>query len=106
MRATFLLSAGYRHPPWFSVNSFEKDVFTGGVEFAWKQFLMVRAGYAYFDNRVDDGQKTTALTGMSYGMTFRAPLRKGSSSYFGLDYAYRTTNPFNGIHTLSVQFDL
>ena len=23
-----------------------------------------------------------------------------------LDYAYRATNPFNGIHTFSVQFDL
>jgi hypothetical protein len=104
----FLFTDGYRMTPAlsFQSNSFEKDVFTGGLEFAWKQFLMVRAGYAYFDNRVDNGQKTTALTGMNYGLTFRAPLSKGSSSYFGLDYAYRATNPFNGIHTLSVQFDL
>lgn len=89
----------------FQSNSFEKDSYTGGAEFGWKQYLMVRGAYTVFDNR-NDGVNTSAITGLSAGLTFRAPLSKGSKSFFALDYAYRDTNPFDGIHTISVQFDL
>mgnify|MGYP001551615477 CR=1 FL=1 len=89
----------------FQSNSFEKDTYTGGAEVAWRQYVMVRAGYTVFDNRAD-GIQTTAITGFAGGMTFRAPLSKGGKSFFAIDYGYRATNPFNGIHTISASFDL
>lgn len=89
----------------FQSNSFEKDSYTGGAEFAFKKFLMVRGAYTVFDNR-NDNTNTSALSGLSAGITFRAPLKKGSDNFFAIDYAYRSTNPFDGIHTFSAQFDL
>lgn len=89
----------------FQSNSFEKDTYTGGAEIAYKKYIMVRGAYTLFDNRTD-GISTSAITGLSAGLTFRAPLSKGGKSFFGIDYAYRDTNPFDGIHTISVQFDL
>ena len=89
----------------FQSNSFEKDSYTLGAELGWRKFISLRAGYSFFDNRVDE-IRTTALTGLSTGITFQAPLAKGGDTYFAIDYAYRSTNPFNGIHTISARFDL
>jgi len=89
----------------FQSNSFEKDQYIVGAEVAWNKYLMVRGSYTFFDNRVDE-IRTTALTGVSGGITFQAPLTKGGDNYFAIDYAYRATNPFSGIHSISARFDL
>ena len=89
----------------FTSNSFEKDTYHVGLEYGFKTFFMVRAGYKFFDNRSDE-QTTTALTGFSGGFTFDIPLDKEKGSSFGIDYSFRATNPFSGIHTIGVRLDL
>jgi hypothetical protein len=89
----------------FESNSFEKDQYMAGAEVAWGKYIMIRGGYTFFDNRVDE-IRTTALTGVSAGFTFQAPLSKGGGNFFAIDYAYQDTNPFNGIHSISARFDL
>lgn len=79
----------------FISNSFEKDAYSVGVEYGFKDWLGVRAGYRLFDNRAD-GENTNALAGPTAGITFNAPM---GNTDFRFDYAYRMTNNFGGVHT-------
>lgn len=80
----------------FVANSFEKDNYVLGLEYGFKKWLSVRAGYRINDNRAD-GRQTTAISGPSAGIMFNAPM---GNTNLRIDYAYRTTNMFGGIHTM------
>jgi len=89
----------------FMSNSFSKDNFQFGVEYAFKKMFMIRTGYNYeagIGNLID---RTTALTGPTAGFTFEAPVSKGGST-FGLDYSFRAANPFGGVHTIGARINL
>lgn len=83
----------------FASNAFEKDNYLFGLEYAWRDWFAVRAGYRLDDNRAD-GRSTSALTGPTAGFSVNAPLSNGGSSSFKLDYAYQMTTNFGGIHTI------
>lgn len=88
----------------FQSNSFEKDQYTLGAQYMVRELVGVRAGYTFFDNRVDN-KRTTAFTGLSAGATLSLPLGD-TGTRFALDYSYRATNPFNGVHSIGLQFNL
>ncbi len=90
----------------FVSNSFTKDNFLVGVEYAWKNMLMVRGGM-YTEKGIfqGEGQRTTAFTGPSCGATFEIPIGEKRST-FGIDYSYRFTNPFGGVHSFGVRINL
>ncbi|MBI3501583.1 MAG: PorV/PorQ family protein [Bacteroidetes bacterium] len=96
----------------FTSNSFGKDQEKVGVEYGFKSFLMLRAGYLIEkgirnkDNTADPPIRTTAFTGFSAGFTVELPINKEKGSTFGLDYGYRATNPFNGTHTIGLRMSL
>jgi hypothetical protein len=92
----------------FVSNSFTKDEFRIGLEYGYKKYFMLRAGYGYEkgignedDTKTD--YRTSVQKGISAGFTFEIPL-KGSS--FGLDYSYRATKPFDGTHSIGVRMNL
>lgn len=81
----------------FISNSFKKDQFTVGAEYAYKELFALRASWAQFDNRFD-GFRSDAITGPAAGFTFNLPMGDGK---LDLSYAYRMTNSaFGGIHTV------
>ena len=86
----------------FISNSFSRDQYALGVEYAYKTYLMIRAGYVYESG----GTSNTFLTGPTAGVTFELPMNKKKGSTFGIDYAYRDTNPFQGIHSMGVRFSI
>jgi hypothetical protein len=96
----------------FVSNSFQKDQFVLGVEYGFRSFLMVRAGYAYekgITNTADDPDKesrNTVFTGPTAGFTIEIPMNKAKGSTFGLDYSYRATNPFKGVHSFGARINL
>ena len=96
----------------FVSNSFQKDQFVLGVEYGFRSFLMVRAGYMYekgIGNTSDDASKeprSTAFTGPTAGFTVEIPMNKAKGSTFGLDYSYRATNPFRGVHSFGARINL
>jgi hypothetical protein len=90
----------------FTSNSFTKDQFKLGVEYGFKSFLMVRAGYDYENGITSDEDRTTAFTGPTAGFTVEIPFGAEKKSTFGLDYAYRATNPFNGCHSIGARINL
>jgi hypothetical protein len=86
----------------FRSNSFGKDQFIGGLEIALKEILMLRAGYTYEDGITQKEDRTTVYTGPSAGVTVNVPLNKEKGSSFGVDYSYRATDPFTGIHSVGI----
>ncbi|MDP2424056.1 MAG: PorV/PorQ family protein [Bacteroidales bacterium] len=87
----------------FTSNSFLKDQFSGGLEYALRNYLMVRAGYTYEEGITKKGDRTTAYTGPSAGITVQVPLNKEKGSVFGVDYSYRDTDPWAGTHSISAR---
>lgn len=89
----------------FTSNSYSKDQIQGGVEYAWRSMLMIRAGYCYEDGITSSDTRTTAFTGPSFGATFEVPFGKRGST-FGIDYSYRATDPFQGVHSFGARLNL
>lgn len=87
----------------FISNSFSYNQFGLGLEYAYKEFLMVRTGYLYENNIFNAEERRTAFTGLTAGATIEFPLSKETGSYMAVDYAYRATNPFQGCHTFGLK---
>ncbi|TND03928.1 MAG: hypothetical protein FD123_3887 [Bacteroidetes bacterium] len=89
----------------FTSNSFGKDQFIFGVEYAWKSLVMVRGGYNYEDGITSQENRTTVFTGPSAGISIELPFTEKKST-FAIDYSYRATNPFQGVHSFGARINL
>ena len=90
----------------FTSNSFTNDIHSIGAHFKWGQFLEIRAGYGYENGIMDDATRITASTGFSGGISIGAPFKKGEEGGFSIDYAYQTSNPFAGSHSVGIRIHL
>ncbi|MCU0318609.1 MAG: PorV/PorQ family protein [Flavobacteriales bacterium] len=90
----------------FVSNSFTKDQFLLGVEYAFRKMVHLRGGYMYEDGITSDEERTTVLTGPSAGISVDLPFGTEKKSAFAVDYSYRSTNPFAGIHSIGVRISL
>lgn len=97
----------------FTSNSFSRDQINVGLEYSFNKMFMVRGAYVSEITSVKDGAldnagvtRTSALTGPTAGFTFETPLGKNTKSTFSIDYAYRASNPFSGVHTLGARINL
>jgi len=90
----------------FTSNSFSYDNYLFGLEYGWKNMLMIRGGLSAEKNIFKSmDQRMTAYTGPTCGMTFEIPFGEKKST-FGLDYSYRFTKPFGGTHSFGVRINL
>lgn len=89
----------------FTSNSFSNDQFTGGLEYSFREMFMVRGGYTYEKDITDNVLRTTVYTGLCAGLTIEVPLGK-SGKKIGIDYSYRATDPFDGVHSFGGKFTL
>lgn len=93
----------------FTSNSFTKDQIILGGEFSFRNYVLLRAAYAYEEGiweTVESPERTNANKGFSGGFTVQVPLSKENGSVFGIDYAYRPTDQFKGTHTIGIRFTL
>ncbi|MCC6840017.1 MAG: PorV/PorQ family protein [Flavobacteriales bacterium] len=90
----------------FISNSFTKDQFSLGAEYAFKQMIHVRAGYLYEKDVADAELRETVFTGPSAGISVDLPFGEEKKSAIAIDYGYRATNPFNGVHSIGVRLSL
>lgn len=98
----------------FTSNSFLSDYLGGGLEYGFRNIVMLRAGYRY---ELDRGESTTTAqgedtdgtsfyTGFSAGATVQTRLGK-TGPMVGVDYSYRpTSRPANGVHAFGLKFNL
>ncbi|MCX6244781.1 MAG: PorV/PorQ family protein [Bacteroidetes bacterium] len=91
----------------FTSNSFTKDQFTLGVEYGLKHYLGVRAGYTYQDGIFSSSiaERGTVFTGFNGGLTVSVPFNKEKETGIGIDYSYRSTNPFSGTHCIGLKLN-
>lgn len=87
-------------------NSFTYDNYLFGIEYAWKERVMLRAGFQGEKYIFDSTKRMTALTGPTAGITVEWPYNKEKNSTIGLDYSFRATSPFGGVHTFGVRINL
>lgn len=90
----------------FTENSFSKNQYQGGMQYNFRDMLIVRGGYAYEEGITSDTDRTTAFTGISGGFSFQVPFKKGGDQKFAIDYSYRDTDPFNGVNTIGLRIIL
>ncbi|MFA6402925.1 MAG: PorV/PorQ family protein [Salinivirgaceae bacterium] len=90
----------------FTENSFSKNQFHGGLEYGFHKILMLRGGYVYENGINSDIDRTSALTGLTAGFSLAIPIKKGEDRAFAIDYSFRDTDLFNGIHSIGIRISL
>jgi len=87
----------------FISNSFTRDQYSIGLEYSFRNMFQLRGGYLYEKNITDAAVRAIAFTGPSAGATVKIPLNKEEGSYIGIDYSYRATANFSGVHTIGAR---
>lgn len=94
----------------FTSNAFSEDQIGAGLEFSFKELVMLRAAY-----KVETGSPSTdktinaepLYTGLAAGATLNVPAnKKEGAPRIAIDYAYRATKIYDGTHNLSVRISL
>ncbi len=89
----------------FTSNSFSKDQYSLGIEYGFKKCFMARVGFTYEEGIFSADTRTTVLTGPCAGFTVEIPFGT-SGRTFGLDYSFRNTQPFQGVHSIGARINL
>lgn len=87
----------------FASNAFSRDQLGLGTEFMLKDLVALRAAYK-IELDADEIERTLD-NGFSGGFTVNLPTRKGSDTRLGLDYSYRTTFIYGGIHNVGLRLE-
>ncbi len=90
----------------YTSNSFTKDQYHLGLEYGFKDYFFLRGGFIYEDGIFDIGTRSTAFTGPTAGLTLQVPMNKENRSVLAIDYSYRFTQPFGGVHTFGARVTL
>ena len=90
----------------FTSNAFSRDQLGAGLELNVRKAFAFRVGYKYELDAPIGSTEATLDNGVSGGFTVSLPVKKGSDIRIALDYAYRQTAIFNGIHNLGLRLDL
>lgn len=88
----------------FTSNAFSRDQVGGGLELNVRKIFALRLGYKYELDQVTSQESLD--NGLSAGFSVSVPVRKDSDIRLAIDYGYRQTNVFNGIHNLGLRLDL
>ncbi len=86
----------------FTSNSFTNDNVHAGLQYSFSKYLQLRAGYTY-EKDIWSEEPATVFTGPSAGVSLMAPLSKEGSSRFAIDYSYRATSAFGGVHSVGAR---
>jgi len=90
----------------FTSNAFSRDQVGAGMEFALGQNFALRAAYKMEFDAPQGSLEASLDNGFSGGFTASMPFKKGSDSRLSIDYGYRYTSVFQGIHNLGLRIDL
>lgn len=94
----------------FVSNSFSKDQIAAGFEYSFKEYVSLRVGLVYEKDMFSSDNRTSVYTGPSAGFGLNLPFGKeddqGQRKSFGIDYSYRATDAFSGIHSLGARLTL
>jgi len=93
----------------FQSNAFTNDQFRLGGEFSFRDYVVLRAAYSYEQGQtadIESGERFTLDNGLSGGLSVQVPMNKEKGSIFAVDYSYRSTEHFDGTHSIGVRISL
>jgi hypothetical protein len=90
----------------FTSNAFSRDQGGAAVEFAMGKVFAVRCGYKTEFSTTKESVQASIDNGVSAGFSIATPVRRNSTTRIALDYGYRTTTVFKGIHNLGIRLDI
>jgi len=91
----------------FTSNAYGNDHFGGGIEFSYRDIFMLRGGYRGEVAITNKNTSQTNYSGFAGGLTVEAPFKKdGTGPRLGIDYSFRSTNIYQGTHSLGLHFNL
>ena len=93
----------------YASNAFSEDQIGGGLEFSFKELVMLRGGYKLDFGQVSQNNANAEplATGLAAGVTLNVPVGKNEGApRIALDYAYQTTKIYDGNHSLSIRINL
>jgi len=89
----------------FVYNAFIDNDYGVGVEYAYKERFMVRAGYQYQTGGLSSSTTRRAQMGITAGFTVNIPMSKDiKGSSMEISYNYRPTWVYNGTHNIGVTY--
>lgn len=89
----------------FTSNSFTQDQFAVGAEYTFNERFVLRGGYQWEDGITNDEDRINVFTGPAAGVSVQIPTG-ANNTIIGLDYSYRATSPFDGVHSIGAHIDL
>ena len=91
----------------FTSNSFTKDQFILGLEYALKYYFSLRAGYSYQEGMFDGTVASSGniFNGFSTGFTVSVPFNKEKETGIAIDYSYRSTYIYSGTHCIGLKLN-
>jgi hypothetical protein len=89
----------------FTSNSFTRDQFSVGAEYTFNERFVLRGGYQWEDGITNDEERINVFTGPAAGVSVQIPTG-ANNTIIGLDYSYRATSPFDGVHSIGAHIDL
>lgn len=91
----------------FTSHSFSRDDLGAGLEYSYRDILFLRGSYKIQVGKSAPGSSShNVYDGLSLGMGLYVPLSEKNEKKLGIDYAYRTTYPWNGTHNLTLKLRL
>ena len=94
----------------FTSNTATSNQTAFGLEYAYKELLLLRAGYNYEKGIFKYETRNNAYTGVNMGASVQIPVlnkeSKLKSSQVSIDYSFRQTRPFSGTHTFGLRVSL
>lgn len=94
----------------YTSNAFSEDQIGGGLEFSFREMVMLRAAYKLDFSKINSAtgvEQEPLYTGIAAGATLNVPVsKKEGAPRIAIDYAYRDTKIFDGTHNFSVRINL
>jgi hypothetical protein len=90
----------------FTSNAFGYDYYGVGLEFGFKEILMLRCAYRFENGMFNPATRLDAYTGLAAGVSVDIPFKKDGGPRLALDYSFRSTSPFQGTHSMGLRFNL
>ncbi len=90
----------------FTSNSFTNDQFRFGVEYNLKRILLLRGGYVYEKGIFSKETRSTVMLGPTAGFSANIPFGQEKNKHFTVEYSYRATMNFSGIHSFGASLVL
>lgn len=95
----------------FTSNSFSQDLFALGLEFSYRSFLKLRAGFVYEDGIFAAATTSTAFAGPCGGISVDIPFgkdkgNKDKAKRLAVEYSYRAAAQFGGTHTFGLKLSM